>query len=185
MPAACRPSAKAPLLASPPLLPEPPPLGRSKSKKRRNRTTFSTFQLEELEKVFQKTHYPDVFAREQLALRTELTEARVQVWGWGTRGEGCLPLPEEGDAEIGKANPPHCQGCSMAWPQLFLCAIQRAARERQDVGQEPSSGHGKAEGHAMGRAGKGGRGSFTPIPCPPYWGRICHGPKAQRGRAGG
>ncbi|XP_040211532.1 homeobox protein unc-4-like [Rana temporaria] len=57
------------------------PLDQShRLKQRRSRANYSTWQLQELEKVFQANQYPDIFMREALALRLDLLETRVQVW---------------------------------------------------------------------------------------------------------
>ena len=59
---------------------------RSRSKRRfslslslRFRTIFTSHQVEELEKAFKDAHYPDVFARELLAVKTDLPEDRIHV----------------------------------------------------------------------------------------------------------
>ena len=60
---------------------------KKKKKKRRHRTIFTSFQLDELEKAFKDAHYPDVYAREMLSLKTDLPEDRIQVRFFGILGE--------------------------------------------------------------------------------------------------
>lgn len=65
-------------------LPIDPPLHYpsfgSARKQRRNRTNYSAAQLNELEIIFHKSRYPDIFTREEMSLRLGIPEARIQVW---------------------------------------------------------------------------------------------------------
>lgn len=51
----------------------------NKKRVRRQRTHFTSQQLQELESTFQRNRYPDMSTREEIALWTSLTEPRVRV----------------------------------------------------------------------------------------------------------
>nr|BAC28939.1 unnamed protein product [Mus musculus] len=64
-----------------------------KKRQRRQRTHFTSQQLQELEATFQRNRYPDMSTREEIAVWTNLTEARVRVGASTQSGKTRGPRP--------------------------------------------------------------------------------------------